>query len=202
MEVFLVPSDVELINDFLNGNIQSFNRLAIKWQKNLFGFAYRYTGNEEEAKDICQKALIKAYKNLHNLKNSGSFSSWIYQITINLCKDEVKKRKNKNHIPYNENKMDDENSSVELISGDSPQIKSLEKKNIKEIIRFALNSIPEEQKIVIIMKEYQGLKFTEIAEILKCSVNTIKSRMYYGLNNMKEKLLKSNIGKEEILYEM
>ena len=82
------------------------------------------------------------------------------------------------------------------------QIEKIEKSDLSEIIKMAMSSLPEEQRVVIVMKEYQGLKFTEIAEILNCSINTIKSRMYYGLKNMKEILLKSKIDKEEILYEM
>ena len=199
----MVPSDAELIQEFLHGDVQSFNRLAMRWQQNLFGFAFRYTGNEEEAKDICQKALIKAYKNLKGLKNVNSFSSWIYQITVNLCKDEMKRRKSRNYISIGSDSNDNnENQSYELVSNSVSQMENIEKTDISNIIQTALYAIPEEQRVVIIMKEYQELKFTEIAEILKCSVNTIKSRMYYGLKNMKEKLLESKIDKEEILYEM
>jgi len=198
----LIPSDTELIQGFLGGDVQSFNRLAMKWQKKLFSFAFRYTGNEEEAKDVCQKALIKAYKNLKSLKKLESFSSWIYQVTVNLCKDEMKKRKTKNHFSINEENDDTDNVQAELIANDISQIENVEKKDLSEIIRLAMSSLPEEQRVVIVMKEYQGLKFAEIAEILNCSINTIKSRMYYGLKNMKDLLLKSKIDKEEILYEM
>jgi len=198
----LIPSDSELIQGYLGGDVQSFNRLAMKWQKNLFGFAFRYTGNEEEAKDITQKALIKAYKNLKGLKNHDSFSSWIYQITVNLCKDEMKNRKTKNHYSIDGENDNNNNPNHELIADYNSQIENIEKKDISEIIKLAMSSLPEEQRVVIVMKEYQGLKFAEIAEILNCSINTIKSRMYYGLKNMKEMLLKSKINKEEILYEM
>lgn len=193
-------TDVQLIEKYLSGDVSSFNTLVWRWQKPLFNFIYRYIGDFELAKDVTQKTFIRIYKNLCNLKEHNKFSSWIYQIAANLCKDELKRLRKNNSISID---YIMENNNYNLIEASTTQPDDeLNQDQVGKLIRQALQMIPEEQRVVIIMKEYQGLKFAEIADILDEPLNTVKSRMYYGLNALRKVFNRWNINKEVLQYEM
>lgn len=199
-------TDDSLIQRFLDGEVVAFNSLVWRWQKPIYNFVLRYIASTEDAKDITQRTFFRAYKNLHKLKDRQKFSSWLYQIALNLCRDEAKLKHHNLQVSldaYNEN--GGHNIDHELqnhrIQGSNPE-KVVEEHELQEILQQALTNIPEEQRTVVIMKEYQGLKFHEIAEILELPVNTVKSRMYYGLNAMRKLLNQWNITKETVHYEL
>ncbi|MBD3288336.1 sigma-70 family RNA polymerase sigma factor [candidate division KSB1 bacterium] len=192
-------TDSQLIEKYLSGDISSFNTLVWRWEKKIYNFSYRFLGDAETSKDITQKVFIRLYKNLDKLKDRSKFSSWIYQITANLCRDELKSSKRKRALSIesinetHKNLVEDENFQPD---------EEVNQMQLRSLIKDALQSIPEEQRIVIIMKEYQGLKFVEIAEALGEPLNTVKSRMYYGLNALRKVFKRWNINQEALQYEM
>jgi len=199
-------TDAELIERYLKGDIDAFNTLIWRWEKPLYNFILRTIGNRELAKDLCQTVFIRMYKQLKTLKDHEKFSSWIYRIAINLCKDEFKKRGR--HRLVSLNALTDEDPGKDQVkhqfsdpNADSPE-DIMQNHQVEVIIKNALKQIPDEQRVVIVMKQYQGLKFTEIAEILDEPINTVKSRLYYGLRAMKKVLEASNLSKEVLLNEM
>ncbi|NVM04557.1 MAG: RNA polymerase sigma factor [Candidatus Helarchaeota archaeon] len=183
----------EYISRFLSGDSDAFNFLVKRWQAPVYELAYRYIRNEQDAKDICQNTFIKAYKNLKKLRNNESFSVWIHRIAVNLCKDELKKRR---HTSFTQISSNNEYVLKDAVNINPEFEENIIKEDIRETIIRVVSSLPNEQKEVLILKEYQGLKFREIAEILKISENTIKSRMYYALKNIKTILKKLNLDKE------
>jgi RNA polymerase sigma-70 factor (ECF subfamily) len=200
-------TDTQLIAHILNGDHSRFNALVWRWEKPLYNFILRYLGNKELSRDVTQKVFIRVYKNLGKLRDSSRFSAWIYQIAANLCRDEIKKMSHRNFISLdliqekNENEghrlPDELHESIDL----SPEAK-MNQKQIGSIVQKALQQLPEEQRVVIIMKEYQGLKFREIAEALNQPLNTIKSRMYYGLNGLRKIFEQWQITEEVLSYEL
>lgn len=84
-------TDTELIQKFLSGDIDAFNRLVWRWEKPIFNFILKMCCDFEASKDICQKTFIRAYKSLRKLKDHAKFKSWLYQIAVNLCRDEIRK---------------------------------------------------------------------------------------------------------------
>ncbi len=199
-------TDAQLIDKFLNGHVSAFNTLVWRWEKSLYNFVLRYMGDREEAKDICQKSFIRAYKKLGHLQEPEKFSTWLYQIAVNICRDELKRRKRRtlfslDAMQANENGVNSEIAALKSDGKSNPEAVA-ENRNAFELIRKALQEIPEEQRVVIIMKEYQGLKFTEIAEVLEISVNTTKSRMYYGLSALRKVFNKWEISEEMLNYEL
>ena len=199
-------TEQELIEQLISGNRDRFNVLVWKWEKPIFNFALRYLGDYESARDVTQKTFIRVFKNIAKLKDAQRFSSWIYQIAANLCKDEIKKRSSRDFLSIDLIQENSENGHLmpeELIDleNDHPDA-ALNQKQIGSILQKALNQLPEEQRVVIIMKEYQGLKFREIAEALGEPLNTVKSRMYYGLNGLKKIFEKWNITEEVLSYEV
>jgi len=206
-------TDGDLINKYLNGpntpeGVAAFNTLVWRWEKPMYNFILRYFGKRDEARDLTQQVFIKVYRNLAHLKNREKFSPWIYQIAANLCRDLIKQNRRRQSFSL-ENLQEsgalDEAAHPALTlhsEGALHPDKVVSRKELRDILEKALREIPEEQRVVIIMKEYQGLKFAEIAEALGVSVNTIKSRMYYGLSALKKILTQWQIDEEVMLYDM
>ncbi|MBN1782903.1 sigma-70 family RNA polymerase sigma factor [bacterium] len=199
-------TDAALIARYLKGDMNAFNTLIWRWEKPLYNFILRIMGNREIAKDLCQTVFIRMYKQLKTLNDHERFSSWVYRIALNLCKDELKKKSR--HRLLSLDAMTDEDPDRDQCKKQFTDENALtpedlmHHKQVERIIKTALKQIPEEQRVVIVMKQYQGLKFTEIADILDEPINTIKSRLYYGLRAMKKVLEESNLGKEVLLNEM
>lgn len=200
-------TDTQLITYILDGDQSRFNSLVWRWEKPIYNFILRYLGNKELAREVSQKVFIRVYKNLNKLRDPGRFSSWIYQIASNLCKDEIKKMNHHDFISLDLIQENNENEGFRLPDGLQesdyyrPDTK-LNQKQVSNIVQKALQQLPEEQRIVIIMKEYQGLKFKEIAEALNQPLNTVKSRMYYGLNGLRKIFEQWQITEEVLGYEM
>lgn len=189
-------TDAELIRRFRDGESQAFNGLVGRWHRRLYNFILRHVGDREEAQDLCQKAFIRAYRNIRRLRHPEKFSSWLYQIAVNTCRDELRRRQRHPTLSL---------ESLEQVANGRPALKSsasadarVHERDLRDLLNRALQSIPEEQRVVVVMKEYQHLKFTEIAAALGLSVNTVKSRLYYGLNNLRKLLDQWDITRETI----
>jgi len=190
-------TDEALIRQFLNGQRAAFNLLVWRWQKPILNFVYRYVGNRTDAEDICQRTFIKVYKNLHRLKDPGKFSTWLYQIAANLSRDWLRRKRRNNSI------------SIEEVGGETSILPEgswkgsrsdpegeMHQQQLRHYLEWAMGRIPEEQRLVVVLKIYQGLKFTEIAEVLGLPVNTVKSRLYYGLRALREVLKSFSLDEE------
>ena len=199
-------TDAQLIAKFRNGDLNAFNTLVWRWEKPVYNFVYRYVGNREDARDLCQKTFIRVYRKANKLRDANKFSTWLFQIAVNLCRDELKRQKRRHHVSLEQLQ---ENGNGTLRAGQESNPKNqaqpdqaLHRLELSELINRALQHIPEEQRAVIVMKEFQGLKFTEIAEVLETSVNTAKSRMYYGLTALRKVFDKWQINQETLRHEM
>lgn len=189
-------NDAQLIEEFRSGNIEAFNVLVERWQQRIHRFTYRYFCSHDEATEITQKTFIKAYKKLDTLEDAEKFSPWIYRIANNLCLDEAKRAGRRQSAPMEALGKDPVSRSI----AENPD-RRLQQQELGTLLQQALNRLPAEQRIVVIMKEYEGLKFREIADILDEPENTIKSRMYYGLTTLKKIFEKWNIEMEAYHYE-
>lgn len=194
----------ELISRFLDGDVNAFNMLVRQWQGRIFNFSFKILGQREDAKDVTQKTFIKTYKAIRKLRDPNRFSTWIHQIAMNLCRDELRRRKSHFTVSMQDKIRTSQGEEVELSEflpddGEQPD-DPLYQNEVADIIRRALKLIPEEQRIVIVMKEYQGLKFREIAEVLEEPLNTVKSRMYYGLSSLRKALAELDVDKEILQY--
>jgi len=198
-------TDKVLIERFISGDVSAFNTLVWRWEKTIYNFILRYLGDYELAKDVMQRTFIRAYKGLSKLKDGKKFSTWLFQIALNQCRDELKKRKRQfvsiDEV-HNEDSTESKKVSHTVIDPDDGPAEITQKIEIASVLKKALQCIPEEQRVVIIMKEYHGLKFIEISEILSVPLNTIKSRMYYGLNSLRKVLQQWGVDREDLGYEM
>ena len=195
-------TDAELIRCFRDGESHAFNGLAGRWHRRLYNFILRQVGDREEAHDLCQKVLIKAHRNLRRLRDPEKFSTWIYQIAANTCRDELRRRRRHPTISLESLEQGDDSRPDGTKRVPARTDTAIHQCELRDLLNRALQCIPQEQRIVVVMKEYQHLKFTEIAAILKLPVNTVKSRLYYGLNNLRKLLDQWNVNEEMIDYEM
>jgi RNA polymerase sigma-70 factor (ECF subfamily) len=178
-------TDIAVLKEIRQGNATAFNMLVAEWQDSIHRFAYRFFYDTDDAREITQKTFIRVYSNLDQLDDPRKFSSWIYRIAKNLCLDELKRAGRKR------------STSLDLVKHDrvhhETPSKKIEAKDLGEWIQKAMLALPEEQRVVIIMKEYEELTFKEIAEILDEPENTVKSRLYYGFKKLREILDTWNI---------
>jgi len=177
-------SDIELIERTLAGEPDAFNQLVRRWERQIFSLALRMLGKEEEARDICQETFLSAYRNLSKFRGDAKFSSWLYRIALNCCHTQLRQRAG-SYLSLEQQQEDlgfEPATDLEHVDDD------MHRRQIGDIVKRALMGLPPEMREVIIMKEYQELKFHEIAEILGIPVSTVKTRVYTGLNQLKQRL--------------
>lgn len=182
----------QLIIRAQRGDRQALNQLFNHWYGSVYGIAYRYFGEAEPAKEVSQQTFIQVQQKLTALEDPASFRVWLYRMVVNLCHMEIRRNqtRRRHHEGY---------GTVRPI-GTAPGPDQLyEQREQTEMVLAALQQIPREQRTVIIMKEYEGLKFREIAEILDLSENTVKSRLYYGLKALRNFFL-NNDSKREVYH--
>jgi len=174
-------SDEHLLQLALEGDGACFGELTERWRRRIFSFVCRYVGNVEEAQDLTQDTFAKAYQNLGRLTDPSRFSSWLYKIALNECRMRFRRQRNISHVSLAE---EDENDGIEIVDAVTPE-RHLADKEMCQALKKAFDALPEEQRSVILMKEYQNLKFHEISEIMNLPLSTVKSRMYLGLKTLR-----------------
>ena len=177
-------SDEELVEACQAGESSAFDLLVARWEDRIRGASYRLLGSEDEARDATQEAFLKAYKGLPDFKREARFSSWLYRIAVNLCRDRLRRRKGKTVVS-----LEALEEAGSLIATRDPGAHDLLLQiDLRRTVRRAIAELSEEQREVVILKEYQGLTFLEIAQALDLPVSTVKTRLYRGLGQLRLRL--------------
>ncbi len=174
------------------GDRKAMNALLQLWHPEIVRFAWRLTGSRSTAEEMAQNTFLQVFRKLHQLKEPARFNVWLYRIADNQCKDFLRSRKKYESI--------DQEAVEEKPCRQRNAQEQLEQQEQINQIKKGLLQLPDKQRIVIVMKEYQGLKFREIAAILELPENTVKSRMYKGLKALKKNLTQHK-QKKESYYE-
>jgi len=177
-----IPEDT--IIKAAEGDIEAFEDIYRKSSGFVYTVAYRVTTNREDAEEVTQDVFVSVYRNLKNFKFKSSFKTWAYRITVNTAinlKNRRKRKQGKN-VPYEEALDADES----VVTGPD----AIEDSEREEQIKDMLDSLPQEQRICVVLKDIEGMKYEEIAETLKININTVRSR----LKRAREKLI-SRYGK-------
>jgi RNA polymerase sigma factor, sigma-70 family len=182
-----MPStDEELVALSQGGDLDSFNQLVLRWERPIYALAYRVIGREEDARDVAQETFLRAFRALKGFKGQAKFSSWLYRIALNLCRDWMR-RERRSPVAQAPEGMD----IIEL-AGEATPSESIEERvarhQVGRAVGKAMSLLPEEQRTAIILKEYHGLTFQEIAELLDCPLSTVKTRLYQGLSVLRTHL--------------
>ena len=183
-EAKLELTDTQIIERTLCGEPDAFSMLVRRWERHIYGLTLRMLGRDDEAKDATQETFLSAYRSLSKFRGEAKFSSWIYRIALNICNTRLKSR-SKNAISLEEQQ---ETVGFEVAAEEVDLSGGIQREQITRHVRRALQAIPAEMRQVIVMKEYDGLKFSEIAEILGIPLSTVKTRMYTGLSELRKRL--------------
>ncbi|HVO12527.1 MAG TPA: sigma-70 family RNA polymerase sigma factor [Vicinamibacteria bacterium] len=183
-------SDEELVEACRAGESSAFDLLVDRWEGKIRGACWRVLGSEEEARDVAQEAFLKAYRALAGFKKEARFSSWLYQIAINLCRDRLRRRRVRATVSLEEL----ERAGPVLVERAPGAHEALVRQDLASAVRRAIAELSPEQREVLILKEYQELTFPEIAEALCVPVSTVKTRLYRGLVQLRLRLEQEGVG--------
>ncbi len=186
-------TDEELVTDLRAGDMQTLGQLVVRWEQPLYRFVSRMVPGPEDARDVCQETFLRVLNRADRFRAGSRFSTWMYQIALNLCRDQARRRRRWGKILDDRKEAPTETTAAEGNRlGLNPE-SDTQRSELARAVQAGLARIPAEQREVLILKEYEGLKFKEIAEILRCPESTVKSRMYYGLNGLKNALARQGI---------
>ena len=192
----MASSDEELVARSMGGDLDSFNQLVLRWERPIYALAYRVIGREEEARDVAQETFLRAFRALSGFKGQAKFSSWLYRITLNLCRDWIRKEK-RTRVSQAPEGLD----IIELAGAATPTEtieQRIGRKDLGRAVSKAMAALPEEQRTAIILKEYHGLTFQEIADMLGCPLSTVKTRLYQGLSVVRKQLEQAGVSSDSL----
>lgn len=187
---FMLDEDVQLMLKFKTGDNSSFEAILDKYHSPLINFFYRFVGDKIEAEDLAQEAFLRIYRYRHNYKPKAKLSTWIYCIAKNIALNELRRRATHRAASLEET-IDAEDSEIKIQFADTTQnlpSQELEKKELENIIKKAIDSLPIHQKTAIILRRFEEFSYEEIAQIMKCSISAVKSLLNRAKENLKEKL--------------
>jgi len=180
------PTDEELIEQFQHENLYAFEEIVRRYKDQLVNFAYRFLGDVDEAEDIVQETFLRVYRKKKAYRNVAKFSTWIYTITGNLAKTELRRRKRRKLLSLSS--LGFEDKDFELRDDKKGPEESVDEIIKEEIIKRAIDSLPEKFKEVIIFRDILELSYEEISSIVKIPLGTVKSRVNRGRFKLQEKL--------------
>ncbi len=178
--IFREAEDRDLIDRSRRGDVDAFNVLVSRWEKRVFTYLVRNTGNRDDALDLAQDTFLKAYRGLGSLTEVEKFPQWLFRIAHN----EAMSMHRRGRLQFAD--TDDMEQTDAEVSGPARSLGNRVETTL--IVEQALAGLPVEQREAVTLKVYQGFKFDEIAEIVDCPVSTAKSRVYAGLEALKRKL--------------
>jgi RNA polymerase sigma-70 factor (ECF subfamily) len=170
-----MDEDLDLISRTIAGEREAFNELVIKYQKPLYSLLYRMVSNREDASDLLQKTMVRAFTGLSSFERRSSFKTWLYQIAINLAKNVYRDRSKAEHVP-----IDDV-----VIRRDPKTLDALIQKESRLMLRQALAGLPKKQRMTVMLRVQESRKFEEIAQIMQCSLGTAKANYHHGVKKLK-----------------
>jgi len=185
------PPDETLMLRYQQGDRAAFTVLVRRHQGALFNFAFRQVRVPQLAEDVVQETFVRVVQNAADFKHEARFTTWVYTITRNLCIDQLRKRALRKH-PSLDQASGEEGDGPTLGEQTADPRASVEREatgtELKERIARAVDTLPDEQREVFLMREVANLPFKEIAEITNVPENTVKSRMRYALERLQEAL--------------
>jgi RNA polymerase sigma-70 factor (ECF subfamily) len=185
--------DAQLMLRLKNGEDQVLNELMAHWQQPLVSFIYRYIGQETEALDLAQETFVRVYETRQRYTVQGKFSTWLFAIAANLSR---------NYLRWRQRRGDSASAGCDAKGAevaesiqsedDSPDQAAIRSESIS-LIKEVVNQLPHDLKTIILLYEYQGLSYEEIATVLGCSIKAVEMKLYRTRKLLREMLSRSNL---------
>lgn len=173
--ILKLDDDFSLIKRFIDGEEHIFDELVKRHKEKVRNIIYLTLNDRDSVDDIAQDVFITVYRSLRNFRFESQFTTWLYRITVNKCKDHLR-RKNIRRIvlPFKDTKED---PGYEI---------SPESFNTKEIVQHAISKLPDKMRIPLVLKDIEGFSYQEIAETIQCEIGTVKSRIFRAREGLKK----------------
>lgn len=171
-----------LIRQAIHGDAYAFEQLMRRHESRMYSVALRMCGNREDAQDCVQDAMLRIYRALDRFKGQSSFSTWVYRITMNTCLDELRRRKVRASTSLDTLL---ENGWSPTDENDTPERHAIDAER-RRALSGAIQSLPEDMRSAIVLREMQGLSYEEISDVLSVNVGTIKSRISRGREKLRQ----------------
>lgn len=179
MESLKALDDGALVSEYLAGQPRAFEALVDRYQSRLLNFIYRTVGDRERAEDLVQEAFIRVHRHLARFDRSKKFSTWIYTIASNLAKNELRNRSRNPIVLFQTmtSGWDDEERPLEFEDTQSRPDDLFRKRHVRALVEQTVAQLPKHHREVFVLRELEGRSYEEIAEITRCNLGTVKSRL-------------------------
>jgi len=190
-------TDEELMLSYKDGDKDAFEILYRRYEKPVLNLVYRMVMDSSEAESLCQETFYRVVKARKRYKATAQFKTWLFQIALNLIRDRLRRMKHRSHHSLNAPIRSQEEEGLKIedrLSDPNPSAASnLESGQLVSLVKAAIASLPQEEHLVVVMREYQGMPYSEIAEVMGCPVGTLKSHNHRAHQKLK-KILSKYIG--------
>ena len=177
--------DNSIIEKCKTGDFSSFRALVSRYQNRIFSVCYGLVRSRDDAADLFQEVCLRIYKSIGKVKSEAGLYVWIYRITVNVCFDWLRKKK---RMRKKVDKFKAQDTVSDFFVETNTPVSIALQLELKEQINKVIAALPDAQRAVIVLREFEGLSYQEIARILKCSEGTVMSRLFYARKKMVEKL--------------
>ncbi|GAB3308800.1 RNA polymerase sigma factor RpoE [Haliea atlantica] len=172
------PTDQQLVAKVQKGDSRAFDMLVLKYQHRIFGLIGRYIHDPDEVQDVAQEAFIKAYRALPKFRGDSAFYTWLYRIAINTAKNHLVSRSRR--PPGSDVEIADAEhyeGAGALREIETPE-NALFGDELKTVVERALHDLPDDLRTAVTLREFDGLSYEDIAEVMDCPVGTVRSRIF------------------------
>ena len=187
-----MDEDIELVKSFKAEDKTAFDKLVLKYKNRVFNLCYRMLGNYEDANDSAQDTFVKVFRSLNKFRMESTFSTWLYRIAVNTCKNKFASAEYKykeKMVRIDDPEESDEGSHKMEIRDESLSPGSeLEKKEKEALIQKAIATLPKEQKTVVVLRDINGMSYEEVAKVTGYNLGTVKSKLARARQSLREKL--------------
>ena len=172
-------ADLALVRRAKKGDYRAFDLLVLKYQSRIVSIAFKFVKEIQLAEDISQESFIKAYRSIDSFREESAFYTWLYRITANTAKNYLVSKGRRKESSISELSISENEDFFELPTNDSPE-QILMAQSLKDTIYDALSGLPEDTRTALSLREFEGLNYEEIAEIMNCPIGTVRSRIFRG----------------------
>lgn len=180
-----------LVQQAKAGDRDAFAALVSVYEGKIYNLALRYLGNREDAMDASQEVFLRVFRFLPGFQEESGFSTWIYRIGVNVCKDMLVKRSRRNELPLEVPDDEEDYRPVEVADASCDPQTIVEQSDLRESLVEAIAQLPQQQREMIVLRDIQGLSYEEIGQVLCLESGTVKSRLSRARENLRKKLLQS-----------
>lgn len=178
-------SDEELIKAILAGSSPAFETLIGRHQDRIFRLLSRFTRDWGEVEDLGQEVFVKVFSKLHTFNQDSAFYTWVYRIAVNTAKDHCSRRSHRRLVLVDDAALLDSGQCDTDYAGSAEPLLQAE---LSEVTRQVLDTLPDKYRQILILREYEELSYTEMSEVLECSMGTVESRLFRARHRFKEAL--------------